>query len=879
MGMTKSTNVLRCTAGWLQVFALAMVFIVAASTSRAQTPVDDDAPAQETIPVEFTLKRVGKVELLSIQRDNQVFLPLRKLFDFLKIRHEFDPTAGTLTGFLVSPDTPYVIDAQRSRIRVGKRAGDLSVSDYIVRDNDIFLRVELFERYFGLPVNYHPRQLAASLATTMALPVFLDQQLIKLENELARRPGPVEPEASVDRTFRLIDGARLDYVIRSSFSTTAVPNRSFLTHIAGHVLGGDVDARFTGTITPSPSLRQTRARWRFVPQHEREQGKLFRQITVGDFITSGLLSREIYGVEMTNHPPYPRIFFADETFSGSGFNERNIYFFDNFRIQQVARAETTGIYDITEMMRYGVNFVDIRQYSEWGERFGETYRIFIPTTFVPPKEVDYSVSAGRLRDFIYDPWYADAGFQWGISSRVTAGARVEYFDVDDLSTRVFPSVNALVRVTSHLTGEATLSPNALASGSLDLTLPSLVSGALTFTHYRKVRLFNPRNAINELTASLGLPFSAGGSRFSVDMGGTQTIFDQVRQRTARVGASAYFGSVSPRVSTRLGWNHSYVTRQTSLSFHETEPAVRFRLPANLFLSLSTRFDHIESEFIDARVDAILQPRTNLTFEFTYDRRFRFNDDFLRFRVQWILPYTRLNATVTSNGDRNTYYSLAVSGSIGVYPEGGRFFFENNAARANFGAILITPFLDENNSGIREPGEEVLTSAQVHASRLADAQGFTLTLFPELGWGTTRAVPYQHYVVEIDRTGFDNPLWVPRYNVVEVSTAPGRFTYYEMPVVLGGAIRGSVVIGDLPPNQFGVEGIRVHVKEVGTDARVPFEKTVETFSNGDYEILAVPPGTYEVSLDIRQLTMAKLATAQITRTVTLESKRDGEFCAD
>ncbi len=855
--------------------ALIVVCMSFASSLVAQTPVVDDAPAQETVPIAFEVKRVGSVEVISLQRDNQVYLPVTRVFEFLRIKHEYDPVVGRITGFLVTVDTPYVIDATNGRLVVGKRSMALLPGDYAVRDNDVYLRVELFDRLFGLPIVYKPRQLSASLTTNLALPIFLDQRLRRLENELALRRDRPLPEASFGRPMSFIDGVRLDYSLRQNLSSTSNPSRSFFTRFTGHLLGGDVEARFNGSITPDPRIQQTRARWRFVPQ---KPTSALRQITVGDFITSGILSRQIYGVEVSNRPPYPRTLFAEDTFFGASDPARNVYFYDNFRLFSVQQAESTGIYRFDAPLRYGVNFVDIRHYSEWGEPFGDTYRIFIPSSLVPPKEIDYSVSAGRLRD-ASDPWYGEMVTQWGVSSHVTTGARVEFFDIDDLPNKIYPSFNTIARITEHMLGEVLLSPNAFFRGNLEYTLPSLVGASFSYQHYRRNnRLFNARNAINEMVGTVILPFSANGARFSFDIGGQQTIFDPGRERTLRAGASLYAGIFTPRITTRMGWFHSYVTEQTDRTFHETEPILRVRLPANLFLSVSSRFDHLLGEFVDARINAVLQPRPNLHLEFLYDKNFILANDIMRFRVQYILPYIRFTGLVTST-EQSVLYSQTLSGSVGAAPQISEFFFDNNAARAGFGAIIVSPFLDVNNNGMRDAGEEVLTSARLRASRLSDADGASFNVFPGVGWGTTRAVPYTVYTVEIDKTGFENPLWIPRYSVLEISAAPGRFSYIEMPIISGGAVRGAVLIDDQTGEPFGVEGVRVRIRETvmleGT-LREPFERVVETFSNGDFEFLAVPPGTYEVSVDPTQLTLSGLSPKETSKIVTVESERDGDF---
>ncbi|MFN0157166.1 MAG: carboxypeptidase-like regulatory domain-containing protein [Bacteroidota bacterium] len=864
-----------CTPYIRNFFALAVASLSFASVLFAQTPAVDDAPAQEAVPIAFEVKRVGKIEVISLQRDNQVYLPVSRVFDFLRIKHEYDPVVGRITGFLVTADTPYVIDVTNGRLVVGKRSMALVPGDYAVRDNDIYLRVELFDTMFGLPVVYRPRQLSASLSTNLALPIFLDQRLRRLENELALRRDRPLPEASFGRSMSFVDGARLDYSLRQSLSSTSNPTRSFFSRFTGHLLGGDVEARFNGSITPDPRIQQTRARWRFVPQRPTST---FRQLTIGDFITSGILSRQIYGVEISNRPPYSRTVFSDESFFGVSDLARNVYFYDNFKLFSVQQPESSGVYRFDAPLRYGVNFVDIRHYSMWGEPFGDTYRIFIPSTLVPPKEIDYNISVGRLRD-ASDPWYGEMVTQWGVSSRVTTGARVEFFDIDGLPTKIYPSLNAVARITEHMLGEMVLSPNAFYRGNIEFTLPSLVGASFSYQHYRRDnRLFNARNAINEMAATVILPFSANGARFSFDIGGQQTILVPGRERTMRAGASLFTGIFTPRITTRMGWFHSYVTEQTNRAFHETEPIFRVRLPANLLFSVSSRFDHLLGEFVDARINVVLQPRPNLDLEFLYDKNFILANDIMRFRVQYVLPYIRFTGVVTST-EQSVLYSQTLSGSIGAATQIGEFFFDNNAGRAGFGAILVSPFLDVNNNGIRDVGEEVLTSARLRASRLSDGDGASFSAYPGVGWGTTRAIPYTTYTVEIDKTGFENPLWIPRYSVLEISAAPGRFSYIEMPIISGGAVRGAVLIDDQSGEPFGVEGVRVRIREtvqMEGIVREPFERVVETFSTGDFEFLAVPPGTYEVSVDPIQLTLSGLLSKEISKIVTVESERDGDF---
>jgi hypothetical protein len=458
---------------------------------------------------------------------------------------------------------------------------------------------------------------------------------------------------------------------------------------------------------------------------------------------------------------------------------------------------------------------------------------------------------------------------------------MEYFGNEDLSTHVFPGLNLTARLTDHLIGDALISPNALMRGSLDLILPSLVGGSLSFTKFKDGRLFNPRGALNELFGQVTVPISLDGERLLFDVSATQTILRPARERNIAASFSAFMGLISPRVITQYGWVHSYTEPVgTSLVFHETEPSIRLRLPANLFVSAATPFDHLAGRIRNLRLDLALQPAPSLLLEFQYDRNLLVGSSIARFSLQYVFPFTRVIMGATSTGD-GPFYDQSVTGSLGAAPAVGEMFFDNTATRAGFGGIIAVPFIDENVNGKRDHGEDILSSARLNASTIGEA-GAQLTPVAGAGWVITRAIPYQKYMIQLDQKSLDNPLWLPRYHVVEVSAAPGSFSLVEIPVVIGGAIRGAVMVLKSPTLQAGVENARVFIEEQISDdelarlRRPRFKRTVETFSTGDYEVIGVPPGNYTISLDGPQLVSMGLQRNQLSRSITVVAKPDGDI---
>lgn len=862
--------------GWRCVLlALLAILVVADRQAIAQTPSTDAQADEEIVPIEFELKRAGRIEVVAVKRRGRIYLPMQEVFNFLKVRNEYNAAQGTLTGFFVSPDTPYTIDSRAGTARVGKRTMQLAHDDVIIREGGPYMPVEVFDRVFGLPIEFRERQLRASLSTDVPLAIFLDRRLQRLERQLALRTELTDPEVTIDRSFTFLDGVRLDYSLRQSLSPNRTPFRTFSSRLAALVLGGDVESRFVGRISPVTKMDEVRARWRFVPP----KSTIVRQVVVGDFVTSGLISRQIYGVEVSNRPAYRRSLFADQLFMGSSTAERSSYLFSNSRLVAVQPTDAQGRYVFETPIRYGSNLIDIHTYDEWGELIEDSYRILIPSSMIPPGEIEYSLSSGRLRDRGY-PWYGDMSSFWGVTSWVTMGGRMEYYDSETMATRLHPTLSGVGRITDHLITEASFSPTAYTRGSALLALPSLLNASGTMTFFRNERFFNPRVAINEFTLAASYPFSLGDLRFGVDASARQMILKLFRERNVQAGFSMTTGIFNMRYSIRGGWVYSYNTLETRAAFRESDLTLRFRMPAGLIVSSGLRYDHLDSRALSLRASAFLQPIRHMTLDVQYDRNFPTASNVFRVRLQYIFPSVRVSSNYTRSV-RSVTHNQQVSGSFGISPSTGDLFLDNNASRAGYGGLFVQPFQDLNNNGVRDPGEPLVSGPRVRASTGVDGLGLSFAMWPDIGWGTTRALPYQDYIVEIDRRGFENPLAIPRVNSFQVTAEPGRFLFVEIPVAAGGGIRGSVQVVDVTGRR-PLERVKVRLREILSDEerdrlrRQPIERTTETFSTGEYEFFGIPPGSYQVTLDPFQVETLGLVSMPWTRQVSIEVKPDGDL---
>jgi hypothetical protein len=104
-------------------------------------------------------------------------------------------------------------------------------------------------------------------------------------------------------------------------------------------------------------------------------------------------------------------------------------------------------------------------------------------------------------------------------------------------------------------------------------------------------------------------------------------------------------------------------------------------------------------------------------------------------------------------------------------------------------------------------------------------------------------PFEPVLVTIDSTTLASPLWIPAYGSMSLETGPNRFRGLDVPVVPGGVIEGRLV-RDTPGGQAPVAGVQLQLTLTGSRE----QRQLVTFSDGDFYLMGVKPGEYELSVD-------------------------------
>jgi hypothetical protein len=529
------------------------------------------------------------------------------------------------------------------------------------------------------------------------------------------------------------------------------------------------------------------------------------------------------------------------------------------------------------MLTYGVSQFDVRTFDTLGLEQRTQYHLVVPPTMIPPGEVQYDVIGGKVHPLSADEYYGNGIVQWGVNSRLTVGFGLDYYDAKSLTlpNTFHPALSATSRLTQLLIGDFVFAPTAFSRGQLSLTFPSTAGASLSYTRYAHHPYYNPRDAVEEIGAAFSVPYFGRGYRVSLDMLARQTIFAFHRERLIQPSLSGQIGIFTPRITHRriYYWQGSPVDPTIDAV---TTVSLGVRAPAQFLFRGTTAYYHYDHGFRDLRLELSKRFSREVWLQIYYDRNVITRTSIGGVQFVYYFPFTLLRTIVGVGGGVGYRVSQSVSGSVGYSAEAKDFYLEYLSNRVGFGGVVIQPFVDANGNGIQDPGEESITKATIRTRSISGAQ--YLRYSPEFGFTMRHTLPYEEYVMSIDQRSLDNPLWVPRYNNFAVISEPNEFRQVQLPIVVGGVVRGKVeatVAGHTGP----VEGIEITIRSQDTSATMAYTATAATYSTGEFEFIAVPPGKYTVSMNEKMIGDLGYKTTQASHTIEVQVKPEGDEIND
>ncbi len=89
---------------WGQLLAMVLALLLFPAVSQCQNPDYDE------ISVTLNVQRIGSIEVPAVIYNEMAYLPLKDVFEFLKIKSSISKNLDTVKGFFLVPDAAFLLD-------------------------------------------------------------------------------------------------------------------------------------------------------------------------------------------------------------------------------------------------------------------------------------------------------------------------------------------------------------------------------------------------------------------------------------------------------------------------------------------------------------------------------------------------------------------------------------------------------------------------------------------------------------------------------------------------------------------------------------------------------------------------------------------------
>lgn len=863
-----------CSVKWSCFFVLFLFLWTGVCTpSYGQNETSSDE--YQEVYLSFRYRGIiNSVVVAYYDPDSQSFyLPVTDLLNQLKINHQVDVGGLTVSGWFQDPDYKYRIDLRSNIARYRDREVRFEASDQLIREMDFFLKPAILDQLFGLNFTIDFNNLTLGLETDQTLPVVARYEREQQRQQMVRQPRMQQQQFPLryDRQRHYLNGGFLDYTLSANISEFE-NIYTYNTSLGAEVLGGDIQGTAYGSYSDGNSNFLTNnLRWRYVTQHQ----DWLRSVEVGQTNTTGLANRAFTGVKISNEPIQPRVLYDQYVVDGNTIPLSDVELYLNNTLIDFQQADELGNYRFLIPLTYGSSQLRLKVYGPSGEVRTLDRRIQIPFTYLPPGEINYNVSAGRLDNPLIGSTEQNYTVQTdvgaGLTNWLTGKAGMEYYDNSFMDhPLLYGSLSA--RVATQYLVNMDIAPDAFYRLNTNVVYASAASWGLGYTYYTADRgIYNQTGSDQEIQGNLFLPFNLGSVPLNFRFSGTR----QIRPGANLTRYQLDLNSRIDRLNIRLGYRDSQFG---SLRWRTTQAS---RLTGTLTYTLSRTPGmpgYLQGTFL--RSQLIYNPNYNeleeMDFQLSKDvfqagrlqltAGHNFVGDYNLLSLNLTIDFAHTRTNTTYRNTRNTgSLTQTIRGSVGFDSNTDDVIFDNRR-QVGRSAAAVRMYVDNNNNHAFDRGDDLIPDNAIRLGRssgnITERSGVTFL---------TQLQAYNRYNLEVNKSAIENPLLVPEMDQFSFVTDPNSYKPLDIPFYVSGVVSGNVTRGSGDTKR-PVGGLRMYLKSRSKD----FSKTLQTFSDGSFYTMEVPPGNYILYPDSTQLDFLDMDAKPARRTFTVEALAEGDF---
>ena len=813
----------------------------------------------EEIDLTVRVQGVGSfnVNALYVYDSRQLLLPVTDIFQFLHLKFETSTSTDTISGFIVDEANRYLIDNLNKQIFSKGKTYQVQETELIKTETGLFLDHLLFGQIFGLYCDFSFRALSVAIKPDFEVPVIREMRLEQFRKNVQQLKGEVEVDTTLNREYHLFRFGMVDWMF-SSTQNTAQPNDTRVRLATGAELaGGEFNLNLHYSTREGFDSRNLQYNWRWA----NNRSKVARQVRVGTINPSSIASvyDPVVGVTLTNAPTTYRRSFGEYSISDYTDPGWTVELYVNNVIVDYQTADASGFYSFDVPLVYGTSEVMLKFYGPYGEERVKEQFINIPFNFLPPGEVEYTVSSGLVMDE-ENSGFGRAEVKYGLNRFVTLGGGMEYLSSIATGSKI-PFLTASVTPFRNFLIMAEYARGVRSRGLINYRFSSGTVFELDYTRYvpgqKAIRFDYREERKATLSFPLRFPFLNGYSRWSFQ----QNVYENSTYNLSNATISAFMGRINFNLSAYANW------------LKNSDPVVYanfglgWRLKHDFTFRPQGQVDITKGEI--TLVKAELEKRISRSgyLSVVGEKNFRSDYGGVTLSLRWDLPFaqTNLSARVSNNDFSST---VGGSGSF-AFGSGNGYVHKDNRPTTGRGGVTITPFVDINHNGAREDGEPLASGLTVRMSggRIISNRNDSIIRIVGLE-------PYTSYLLTLDDHGLEQISWQLKHKNIRVEIDPNQFKKIDIPVLPMGEVNGWVYIED----ENGKRGLGKIVINFFTEEGV-LAATTMSESDGGFTFLGLPPGKYYAQVDSAQMSGLKMASTPPQIDFELEPMYDGDIVYD
>ncbi len=784
------------------------------------------------------------------ENSSHFYIPVGQFLQFIRVETKISVTTDSIIGKLSTTGQPFLIDANKYRIRYSGKTYNLRKNELTKTDKGIYLRSDLFKTIFDFYLTINLKRNITGIRAYDDMPLYQFSR----QNEISRPFPYIEGLIPADKLYKrqnhLFRPGMADWGFRAVQQIRKPIEAEAELGFGAELLGGE--ANIFLNLSSKHGLQDTSQlySWRWI----NNQNRFIRQIYAGKINPGSLssLDNSFHGFYLSNtgtsfKPSHGKYRISEYTEPGW-----SVELYVNNVLVDLTIADAAGFFSFDVPLVYGSPLVKMKFFGPHGEERIREKFVEIPFNFAEKGKLEYKITGGGLYDNDY-AGFGRAELNMGISRFLTLGGGYEYYYSPGITHNIPFAKGSLTPLRNMLIyGE--YAHEVKYQGRFYYQVPFGLAIELYLASYEPGQVAINTDVRSEFKASLSAPLKLPGKKAFTLWSYQQNEFAETTLNSASLTFTTRSGKINPHITAYASWaddDKPNVSSNISASLN---------LGNSLTLRPNTFIDFTNREFLAVRAEVEQRVLRSGYFSFVAERNFRTDQNTLLFTLRYEVPFAQTSLSAKFEDEEITV-SQGMRGSIAFGP--GKVHLSNQMLAGKAG-LTITPYIDVDHDGKKDFDEPCVEGLSIRINKgnvYKDSESAIINI--------TGLEAHTTYHLEIDDNHLrKSNLWVQEKHLL-IETDPNQLKRIDIAVLPYNRLSGAVLL-DYQHTDADYFNCNIHIFDVDRN----LINSIHADNNGRYSAAGLTPGDYFLALDTSGFYKSNLVANPSSFHFTIPHSRQG-----